>query len=404
MASDAEHPPAVDDTVLVDSPPATGEEPAAGGDWPVTDLYYVEPDDDSHADETILVATGAAVPVPRRFPPDLGRGPMLALLAIFAVVMVLVLGAVLLGFDDDDPTTSQPTPTSPAATTSAMETSPLPTASAEIAVEDVEGLRLAQATKALEEQGLQVRVTRSPSERPPGEVLSQAPSAGAEVAKDTVVALVVARTAAPTQGPSQVEVPRVIGLSASSATTALREAGLEARVRLVTSSERSGTVVDQIPAEGVEVADGTTIQLEVAKARPTVQRIDVPDVVGSTVAAARSELRSAGLRVTTVAVVSQEPAGAVIAQSPRAGVELREGGTVKLTVSTGPAKVDVPDVTGLDEAAATLELERAGFQVRVIDQSIEDPAQDGVVLRQAPAGGSSAQDGAVVTITVGRLG
>jgi hypothetical protein len=40
----------------------------------------------------------------------------------------------------------------------------------------------------------------------------------------------------------------------------------------------------------------------------------------------------------------------------------------------------------------------------VTDESITDPAQDGVVLRQTPAGGSSAEDGAVVTLVVGRLG
>ena len=64
-----------------------------------------------------------------------------------------------------------------------------------------------------------------------------------------------------------------------------------------------------------------------------------------------------------------------------------------LTVSTGPATVEVPDVTGLDEAAARSELERAGFAVRVTDEPTTDPAQDGVVIGQTPTGGSGAQDG-----------
>jgi serine/threonine-protein kinase len=145
--------------------------------------------------------------------------------------------------------------------------------------------------------------------------------------------------------------------------------------------------------------------LEVAKPqkRPPVVRVAVPDVVGSSAADARAELRAAGFSVSTVTVVSDEPAGTVIEQAPRAGMELRKGESVRLTVSAGPANVDVPDVTGLDEASAALELERAGFRVRVIDESTADPAQDGMVLRQTPAGGSSAEDGATVTITVGRL-
>jgi beta-lactam-binding protein with PASTA domain len=93
-----------------------------------------------------------------------------------------------------------------------------------------------------------------------------------------------------------------------------------------------------------------------------------------------------------------------VSQSPRAGAGLRKGGTVTLRVSTGPTKLDVPDVTGLDEQSARAELEGAGFQVQVIDESVTDPAQDGVVLRQSPRGGSSAAESAVVTLTVGRLG
>ena len=67
-----------------------------------------------------------------------------------------------------------------------------------------------------------------------------------------------------------------------------------------------------------------------------------------------------------------------------------------LRVSSGPAKLDVPDVTGLDEESARLELENAGFQVQVTDESTSDPAEDGVVLGQSPAGGSTASEGSVI--------
>ena len=400
-----ESPSAGDDTVLVDPPATTGDQYPVDGEWPVADLYYVEPDEEVAArddDATTVVATAAAEPAARRFPPDLEPGPVLALLALLAIAGALIFGALLLSGGDDPEASPQP-PTSSRANPSTEASPAAPTANADVAVAAVAGLTIAQAREVLEKQGFRVRVTRAPSQRPPREVLSQAPPAGAEVAKGTVVALVVARTAELTPVTARVEVPSVIGMSASSAVAALRDAGLAARVRLVASSERSGTVVDQTPAEGAEIAEGATIQLEVAKARPEVQRIAVPDVVGSSAESARSELRGAGLRVRSVSVASQEPAGTVIAQSPRAGVELREGATVKLTVSTGPTTIDVPDVTGLDEASAILELERAGFQVRVIDESIEDAAQDGVVLRQSPVAGSSAQDGEAVTITVGRL-
>jgi serine/threonine-protein kinase len=162
-------------------------------------------------------------------------------------------------------------------------------------------------------------------------------------------------------------------------------------------------VVDQRPVQDSEVAEGSTIRLDVARAVAQPARVVVPDVVGSGAAAARSELRARGMTVTTTGVASQEPAGTVLSQRPLAGAKVPKGSRVTLTVSTGPAPVDVPDVTGLDESAARDELERAGFEVRVVDETTADPAQDGLVVRQSPDGRSSADDGATVTIVVARL-
>lgn len=374
-----------------------------GEDWPVAESYYVEPDTADHAplvdtgDETLVMTQAAPAPR-RRFPPDVGPGVLLATLGIIAV---LVAGALWLGRDDGDRAAAPQTPTEEAPTTPVEMA---PTAPAEIAVADVAGMALAEATVALQKQGLRFRVSRAPSERPRGEILNQSPPAGSKVTRRTVVALVVSSAPVRPEAPTRVEVPDVVGLSASSAVSAIRDAGLRARIRIVPSTEPSGTVIAQSPSEGAKVEEDATIRLDVAKARPVVELIAVPDVVGSSVSAARGELQSVGLRSSTVTVVSEEPAGTVIAQSPAAGAELREGATVKLTVSAGPAKVDVPDVTGLDEASATLELEREGFQVRVVDEPTTDPDQDGVVVRQTPHGGSSASEGVTVTITVARIG
>ena len=403
MASEPEGPAA--DTTR-SSPPGTDasdrRDHAADEHWPVSDLYYVDSVDaaaagavDDDPASTTVVTTSGAGSVRRRLPHGFGVGGMLAALGVLAA---LVFGGVLLGLSDDEPTATAQGPTSP--------TSPFDY----IAGGDDSGavfhpagrgrrrrgISLAEARNQLERQGLKVRVTRSPSERPRGDVLSQAPPAGSRVDEGTVVALVASQGTGSGEQPTEgaVEVPRVVGLSASEAVEELRDAGLEARVRQVASSERQGTVVDQTPSQGSRVADGSAVELEVARPRAAaVERIEVPDVIGSAAAAARSALRAAGLKVTTTGVVSQEPPGTVISQSPRAGADVRKGSRVLLTVSTGPATVEVPDVTGLDEAAARSELERAGFVVRVTDESTTDPAQDGIVIGQTPTGGSGAQDG-----------
>ena len=71
--------------------------------------------------------------------------------------------------------------------------------------------------------------------------------------------------------------------------------------------------------------------------------------------------------------------------------------------TTTPSGTIVPSTGGQDEASARAALEGAGFQVRVLNRVVEDQSQDGIVLQQAPPGGTRAQPGSTVTITVGRL-
>jgi beta-lactam-binding protein with PASTA domain len=386
---------AADDTVVVPADEVT----QAGEEWPVAEQYRVEPGSTSATRETVVLTQDRRPAPPRRFPPPVGPG---ALLAIAGAVAALILIALLVQLGRGDGAATEPTttvttttPTSPGATT--------PSTAGRISVDDVEGLPLDRARVELERSGLRVKVERTPSTLPRDEVLSQAPKAKTQVAKGDVVTLVVS-SGSKKPSPAALEVPGVVGLSASDAVVAIRDAGLEARIHLVESSTPAGTVLRQSPAEGASAPRGSSIRLDVAKSRPIAPaaRIEVPDLVGGSVADARQQLRSLGLTVTVVQVRSDEPAGTVVRQSPRAGAELRKGATVRLAVSTGPQTVDVPDVTGLDEDSARSELESAGFEVRVVDQETADPTEDGVVLAQEPAGGT-AVEGSVVTLTVGRL-
>jgi beta-lactam-binding protein with PASTA domain len=60
-------------------------------------------------------------------------------------------------------------------------------------------------------------------------------------------------------------------------------------------------------------------------------------------------------------------------------------------------------VVDLTEDEAQTELEDAGFEVRVRDQEVTDPAQDGIVLEQSPAADEERRQGSTVTIVVGRV-
>ena len=92
-------------------------------------------------------------------------------------------------------------------------------------------------------------------------------------------------------------------------------------------------------------------------------------------------------------------AGEAIDTDPPAGSEVDEGDTVVLRVSVGPGLATVPDVEGDEEAAATAELQRADFEVDTQQEASND-VDEGVVIRQSPAGGSQAEVGSAVTIVV----
>jgi beta-lactam-binding protein with PASTA domain len=320
---------------------------------------------------------------------------------------VLVGGAVLLAAaflalrDDGQPSRSSGN-TTPATPTPTVRTNTTPTPSAD-ALPNLEGMTLADARDVLRGLGLRAKVRRTSADRPRGIVLRQEPAEGTSAARETPVKLVVSSGPAP-EAVTTAGVLSVVGRAASDAVAALREAGFEPEIRLVTSTERAGLVVSQSPAGGATAKRGSTVRLDVAKARTVPPRIEVPDLVGMDAADARQRLTGLGLTVEVVDVSSPQSVGTVLRQTPRAGARLAERGRVTLSVSSGPRRIDVVDVTGLDEESARMQLETAGFEVSVTYEPTADPAEDGSVLRQTPVGGTSASAGNLVTIVVARLG
>ena len=200
-------------------------------------------------------------------------------------------------------------------------------------------------------------------------------------------------------GPGEAAVPRVAGLPQEEAEQQLRDAGFEPEIQREFSDEvRRGRVIDSSPPAGSTIERGSTVTLTVSRGP---EQVDVPDVTGESEENARSTLEGAGLRVGEVTEEeSGEEPGTVIEQSPAAGEQVDRDSAVDLTVA---APVAIPDVVDLTEEEAQAELEDAGFEVRVQEQEVTDPAQDGVVLDQTPPADEERRQGSRVTIVVGRL-
>ena len=136
----------------------------------------------------------------------------------------------------------------------------------------------------------------------------------------------------------------------------------------------------------------------------SVRTIATPSVVGESQQQAERLLAGVGLD----AVISGEefseevPAGIVLASDPAGGEEVREGGSVALIVSRGPERYEVPDVRGLDAAAATAALGEAQLKVGSSRQIFDDRIPSGMVAATDPRIGTSTKPGTVVELLISK--
>jgi eukaryotic-like serine/threonine-protein kinase len=126
----------------------------------------------------------------------------------------------------------------------------------------------------------------------------------------------------------------------------------------------------------------------------------VPDLIGLTISEAQRELVAARLGdiATTELPHPEIEAGRIIAQSPLPGQQLRDGAGVRVGLSSGRARVVLPDVLGFSADRAESMLTRAGFQVTRAQQ--ESAAEAGQVIRTDPEPGQQRTLPATVTLIV----
>jgi beta-lactam-binding protein with PASTA domain len=197
-----------------------------------------------------------------------------------------------------------------------------------------------------------------------------------------------------------VKVPNVVGLWRDKALWDLFKAGLRVGdVREETStSVADHHVISESPAAGTQVKVGLKVDLVIARA----PEVKVPDVVGLTLGAAKAALDKVDLKVgrieerpsTTVA------AGLVISESPSAGCSVFPNTPVDLLISSGVAKVAVPNVVGDSQAAATTAITAASLSLGTVTMASSATVASGDVISESPAAGTSVAAQSAVNLTV----
>ncbi len=198
--------------------------------------------------------------------------------------------------------------------------------------------------------------------------------------------------------PNQSLVPKVTGEQLRLARKTIEAQGFEVDSIHVANRRPPGTVIGESPDPGTKADKGSTITLTVSGGPG---KVSIPTVLGLSQAAATRMLRRAGLKVAHVVT---QPSGRFVAgeatgTNPGVTRSVARGTPVTLFISSGPATVQVPNVTGDSQTAATAELTRAGFNVNQRNQASSSVAV-GNVIDQDPGAGVSAPPGSTVTIVV----
>ena len=252
------------------------------------------------------------------------------------------------------------------------------------------------ARTVLQNDGFSVSVLNVTNNKPAGIVIGQDPQGNDKAKEGSTVTLTVS------QGPGNTTVPSVVGRSQKDAQNALTRAHLKYNVQHEPSETiAKGKATRTDPSSGQPVGVESTVTLYISSGKPMVT---VPNVIGESGSAARTQLTNAGFVVsTTNQTTTNVPAGQVVDQTPAGNTKLAAGSTVNLVIAQEPTTAQVPDVTGDTVNGATNALRAAGFKVTQQTKPVTKQSKDGIVVEEQPRAGSTQKKGSTVTIIVGKF-
>jgi serine/threonine-protein kinase len=199
------------------------------------------------------------------------------------------------------------------------------------------------------------------------------------------------------RGPERYVVPELVGKTAAEAEEALAAAGIAVGEidEEFHDEVAQGVVISQSVPAGDELRRDMTVSIVVSKGR---QPIEIEDFTGRPLAEAEQALTAAGFKVVVDESTDPSvPAGTVISQEPSAGTGFR-GDEIRLQVSADrKLRIPVPDVVGMDVAAARLLLGAVGFKIEV-----KNPGSGREVAAQSPRAGQLRELGSTVRLELRR--
>ncbi|BAV59224.1 conserved PASTA domain protein [Candidatus Endomicrobiellum trichonymphae] len=132
------------------------------------------------------------------------------------------------------------------------------------------------------------------------------------------------------------------------------------------------------------------------------KEVVLPNVVGKSIYNAVEELSNAGfgLKKDGEELNQNVPAGVILRQNPSAGMSVREGKLVRVTISQGGEMIYVPNLVGQTVRSADISLRYSTLVMGEVSKKYSLKMGKGTVLSQDIAAGSSVDKDSVVNIIV----
>lgn len=201
-----------------------------------------------------------------------------------------------------------------------------------------------------------------------------------------------------------VKVPNVTGANLKSASSALKQRGLNFGISTEQYSEEypPETVIMQVPAADIEVKVGRTVYLTLSKGK---EKVSVPHLIGQHLNTARFELMKRGFQIGEITYEFSDliAKDSIIKQSISSGKIVPYGEIVHLVVSKGSdAQVPVPSLIGhtLDEARDILSAK--GFIIGNIQYNVSETFTSNTIIGQNPSQSELAPHGTRIDIVISK--
>ncbi|MEV8543057.1 Stk1 family PASTA domain-containing Ser/Thr kinase [Streptomyces sp. NPDC051572] len=185
----------------------------------------------------------------------------------------------------------------------------------------------ASATLTGDKYQFKVEKKEKVSGEDPGTVLEQDPALGAEVQKGTTITLTVAKAE------EKSTVPDVSGKSCDDAKAQMQQNNLVGNCTEVatTDTNLNGKVVATSPTAGTQVDKNSSVNIQIGK----VSQTQVPNVVGQTVANAKTILQQNGFTNIQFADNSDQGDNAIVTQQdPGSGNQVDDPGNTQITLTS----------------------------------------------------------------------